>query len=291
MLKGANIETADWTRPNIITQLNHLHSAEAKFIRFPVILDAYAMAKWDIDYYWKWFKDVCQVFEDISPTLIQNQQPAIFDIHHPVGGFKRGRWQVFFDDALMRAHIDMCHYATDRFKDNAAFFAFAPFNEPAPRNRAQLTDFYKTLVPALRAAGYHKHVVVSHIGADCDNMRYVEIVNDDHILYEFHDYKPRNVLKHGGRPFETSITKIEDWLKHVIRFADAHPDKEILCGEFGCFKDAGSSFASDVQIEWLFEHIDFFNSRGWSWCWNEESLNESSVFGVPENVFQNMWRR
>lgn len=291
--KGANIDTGNWHRPDIIKQLNDLNEVGAKLIRFQILLAATTMADWTVEQYWAWLKDVCQVFEDITPVLMANQQPTIVDFHHAVGGFRGGKWRVFHNDALMKAHTEMVAYVADRFKNNDACFAIEPFNEPAPRSSAQLRSCYESIISAIRKTGFNKHIVIDHRGSDCANMKGAKpFRGSGPILYSVHMYKPAAVLQPDGRQFAITKDQIRSYLKYAIKFSKDY-GADMVVGEFGCRKSSGNG---KNQAPWIQTCVDVFNEWNQqtegkvSWCWHSMSYQPDNIFGIPDAQFKTLWR-
>lgn len=287
--KGGNIDTGNWHRPFIIQQCNELADQGANLIRFQVLMSATDMDDWTVQQHWDWFIAVCQVFDDITPTLLARGLHTIFDFHHPVGGFRDSKWRVFHDDALMNAHIEMVKYAARRFKDNAACAAIEPFNEPKPRSSSQLREVYTTLIKAIRAEGFTKHIVIDHIGSDCRKMkgaRPFTFPGVGELLYSAHVYYPKEVLQPRGRKVRITPSYIESKIKYVRKFQVKYK-ANILIGEFGCLASSGNGQNSYPFID---SCVKTFNKYGMHFTYHSHSYQNPNIFAIAPSQFNSIFR-
>lgn len=291
-MRGANIDTLTDFPSDIIEQVNDLHGANCKFIRYAFVNNPRDMSKWSVDQYVWWFRNRMYVLDGVIPTLIANGQPTILDpFQHPPGGFKDGEWQFFKRPDCIALHYQLLEEVVEKYKDNDAIFAFEPINEPFPKSQAQLQAFYNKCCDIIRAKT-DKHIVLNHSRADCDQMRYMKPVQRHNIWYSYHFYKPLAVLNKKGDKFTPTKAKIKKDLKYVLAFEAKYrqhlidTNSKMLCGEFGCMAASGQG---KNQEPWVRLVSEVLNELGHDWLWLQTS-HYDPTFKISDEQFNNLWR-
>lgn len=167
---------------------------------------------------------------------------------------------------------------------------YAITNEPAvPYNNrdntpSDLNLLYKKAIELIRKYDTKHTIIISspRMGVQGQDdkdyiygLDYLQVQNDDNLVYEIHMYKPKSFTHQGvweesefiEYPGEIDgdywdINKVRRHLKPAKDFADKHGIK-VYVGEFSCPRWTG-----DSGIKWLADVIQVYEEYGFSWAYH-----------------------
>jgi len=164
-----------------------------------------------------------------------------------------------------------------RYRNEPALAGYDLLNEPIASSSAPVLKVYGRCLEAIRSTG-DNHLVFAEGTAWSDCFDGIEALNDPHLVYSPHFYKPLSFTFH----FDSDLTypgMIEGkrWDKAAIRselrrFAllGQKTGRPVLIGEFGLNSRCPSCHA---ETRWVHDTVSQFESLGFHWAyWSYKTL-------------------
>lgn len=202
---------------------------------------------------------------------------VVLNLHKAIGSYcdVQTDKDLLEDKFLQQRFIDFWLYFEQRYSSKKQI-VFELLNEVKDVNPLLWNNLYKQTIKAIREHNQDRKIIVGTINwNDPNNLKDLEVLEDENVIYTFHFYAPfefthqRGVLQHNtclynrDMPYPTddiaryvdyrktfgpdgiydNFTKMDkEYIYHALKpakdFIKANPDKILWCGEFGNIRHA-----------------------------------------------------
>jgi hypothetical protein len=255
-----------------------------KYVRYPLYEDPFNPLP--TESYKQHIRQFLDGLEVLLPEITNRGFSVILDLHHPIGGLRSRRWQLFRNNAHKATFKEFWLEIAFRFENEPAVIAYELLNEPGDYKARQWNRLAKETVLLLRANGIRKPIIIGHPFDDPYQVRYLKPINAPDVWYAFHFYKPKDITFQGidrrpGRQYRGSAKEIERMLSEVLRFKRRH-NAVVFCTEFGCSTWSGIPRYNDNQSRWLTDVLQVFHKHGIAWIYVSISNLPWDVWTIKE---------
>ncbi len=244
----------------------------------------------------------------------------VFNLHKAVGNYCdiQEKVELLDSDELQNRFISLWLEFEKRYaSDNG--IAFELLNEVRDVDPAKWNRLAEKTVNEIRRLNKERKII---IGSACWNspsyLKYLQIFDDENVIYTFHTYEPfefthqqgvlqeRQIYYNRKMPYPGDIERYRDYRKVVCGqdnayadlekmdveflrrsiapasdFAKAHPDKILWCGEFGTIRHAKIEWREN----WMRDMIKLLKEYEIPYCvWNYLSTpNDGNRFSLVDD--------
>ena len=245
----------------------------------------------------------------------------VLNMHKAIGNYCDIKEAVDLvdDDELQKRFIAVWLAFEERYK-NKPEVAFELLNEVRDIDPEKWNRLAQKTLDALREKNKERLIVIGSTKYNAaDKLCYLDIKDDDKVIYTFHMYEPFEFTHQQGvlqaptcyynrkMEYPGDIEKYRDYQKVVhgienayegyeimdkrfiyehlqpaVDFIKAHPDRILWCGEFGTIRHAKPEYREN----WMRDMISFLKDNDIPYCvWNYLSTyNDGNRFSLVDDI-------
>ena len=245
---------------------------------------------------------------------------VVLNLHKAVGNYCDIQEDVqLLDDPQLQERFIALWVAFEKRYTNDNSIAFELLNEVRDVDPAKWNGLAQKTIRALHQLNKDRKIILGSIRWNHpEALPYMEVLDDDNVIYTFHMYKPhefthqQGVLQSGciyynrKMPYPGDIDRYRDYklvvsgddaaypgyarmdidylrdaLQPAIDFIRANPDKILWCGEFGTIRHANIQWREN----WMRDVISLFQEYEIPYCvWNYLSTpNDGNRFSLVDD--------
>lgn len=313
-----NLTTGDWEHfQTYITERDVRYIAELGFDHIRLGFDQIVLQKEDGTFR----EEIFAKIDDFISWCEKYNLNVVLNLHKAVGNYCDIIESVSLlnDETLRQGFVDFWTTFEKRYA-NKPSVAFELLNEVLDVPPEKWNSLAERTIKAIRDLNPARKIIVgSTCWNSCDTLEYLQVYDDENVIYTFHMYSPfefthqrgvlvinpcyynrdmpypcddieryrdfnRTVFHNDGgyKGYERMDEKyIRDCLAPAARFIENHPDKILWCGEFGTIRHAKLQW----RIAWFKDVIAFLKEHEIPYSvWNYLSTpNDGNRFSLVDD--------